>query len=629
MQVMPHPPRSPERAPASPSPRGPHQWRPRRFAALWAAAALVPLLAFLGSAWFAWQDVRAGARERLEQRAELLHAQTLRAFEAQEAILAAVEHRVRGMGWDAIAASADVLDFLRALDRSTTSSSYITLVRPDGRVALHSGLARPGETGLEAGDREWFRAAREAGPDGGTTVGEVVQGRIDGAHFFALSRALAGPDGGFGGVVAVSMEIESFAALYRTIAQTPGTSIVLARADGAVLVRHPPASEAWGAGSQPGLPVAAAFRAAADGRGMLDVVSRVDGTRRLVAFRGVGGYPVFVAYGLDIAALRAEWAQRLVAPGLGALAAAALLFWLTARTQRAARRETAALVHAAAEAEGHAEAEARLRQSEKIGALGQIAAGVAHDFNNLVQAVASASRLLERRAGEPAEVRRLTAMVAEAAERGGRIARRMLDFARRERGGGSEAFDLAASLRGVCELLTGTLGAGVRIDCVVPEGLPRAWGERAEFETVMVNLAVNARDAMPPGGGMIRIEVAPEMREDGAAEAADGAPQLAPGVWLRIAVADTGTGMPPEVLARAGEPFFTTKPHGKGTGLGLAMARQFAEQDGGALRLESTPGKGTVVTLWLRTADAPQAAAAPSPAPAARSGEPMRSRPVV
>jgi two-component system NtrC family sensor kinase len=320
-----------------------------------------------------------------------------------------------------------------------------------------------------------------------------------------------------------------------------------------------------------------------------------------------------------------------VAPGLGALAAAALLFWLTARTQRAARRETAALVHAAAEAEGRAGAEARLHQSEKIGALGQIAAGVAHDFNNLVQAVSSASRLLERRAGEPAEVRRLTAMVAEAAERGGRIARRMLDFARRERGGGSEAFDLGASLRGVCELLSGTLGAGVRIDCVVPEGLPCAWAERAEFETVMVNLAVNARDAMPPGGGMIRIEVTREVRDEAAsteaaAEAPDGAPRLAPGVWLRVTVTDTGTGMPPEVLARAGEPFFTTKAHGKGTGLGLAMARQFAEQDGGALRLESTPGKGTVVTLWLRAADALQVSPT-SPAPAPPGDEPMRSRP--
>jgi two-component system NtrC family sensor kinase len=249
-----------------------------------------------------------------------------------------------------------------------------------------------------------------------------------------------------------------------------------------------------------------------------------------------------------------------------------------------------------------AEAEDRLRRSERSAALGQIAAGVAHDMNNLVQSVVAAARLLDRRAENPSEVRRLSGLVRDAAARGARLARRMLEFGRAAPDG-AERFDIAATLNGLEALLGGLLGSGLRLRCTAPADLPEVEADRRELETVLVNLVVNARDAMPDGG-----EVAVTAALDPSAGAALPGLRMRPGPMVRLSVADTGTGMPPEVLARAEEPFFSTKPTGKGTGLGLTMARQFAERAGGAMRIESAPGRGTTIILWL-----PAAGVAPAP----------------
>jgi signal transduction histidine kinase len=220
-------------------------------------------------------------------------------------------------------------------------------------------------------------------------------------------------------------------------------------------------------------------------------------------------------------------------------------------------------------------------------------------MNNLVQNVLAASRLIDRRAADPVQVRRFSRQLAEAAERGGRLARRMLDFSR-SAPDRAEQFDLRLVLGGLDDLLAGLLGPEMRLDVALPPILPPAAADRREFETVLVNLIVNARDAMP-AGGTIRVAVM-----------LDPPPGDARPAMLRITVMDSGIGMPAELLARAGEPFFTTKPPGRGTGLGLTMARQFAERSGGTLRIESQQGRGTTVTLWLRAAGSRRAATVPA-----------------
>jgi PAS domain S-box-containing protein len=256
------------------------------------------------------------------------------------------------------------------------------------------------------------------------------------------------------------------------------------------------------------------------------------------------------------------------------------------------------------------ESEERMRQAQKLEALGQLAGGVAHDINNVLQAVGSGAALLERRAGDPAAVRRLGRLIADSATRGASTCRRLLAFARRTelRAAPVPAAGLLEDLR---EILAHTLGAGIAVRIEAAAALPPLLADRGELETVLVNLAANARDAMPAGGVLTLAAGLETVR------AQSGSAGLAPGEYIRLSVRDTGTGMDPQTLARVAEPFFTTKPVGQGTGLGLAMARGFVQQSGGGFAIASTQGEGTTVTLWLpvaREAEAASGARAPEAA---------------
>ena len=242
------------------------------------------------------------------------------------------------------------------------------------------------------------------------------------------------------------------------------------------------------------------------------------------------------------------------------------------------------------------QAQQRAAQAERLQALGQLAGGIAHDINNVLQAVQGAGALIEQRAEDPASVRRFARLLLEAVTRGAGITRRLLSFARRAP---LEATAVAprALLGDLHEILAHTLGAHIRVEVEAGPDLPPILADKGQLEVVLVNLAANGRDAMKQGG-TLTLSVR-------AGEAAEGIAQgliLNPGAYVRIAVRDTGTGMDAATLARASEPFFSTKPRGEGTGLGLAMARGFAEQSGGALQIESRPGAGTTVTLWLPAA---------------------------
>ena len=240
-------------------------------------------------------------------------------------------------------------------------------------------------------------------------------------------------------------------------------------------------------------------------------------------------------------------------------------------------------------------AEAALLQAQKVQAMGQLAGGIAHDFNNVLQAVSGGAILIRRRAGDTAAVERLAGMVQDAARRGEAVTRRLLAFSRREELRADE-LDIGELLSGLREVLAATLGAKIRVGVDVEGCLPPVLADRGQLETVLVNLATNARDAMPDGGTVV-FSAAAERVDDGTGGAAGGG--LAPGDYVRLMAADTGEGMSAATLARATEPFFTTKPLGQGTGLGLAMARGFAEASGGALAIASEPGRGTRVSLWL------------------------------
>jgi PAS domain S-box-containing protein len=238
--------------------------------------------------------------------------------------------------------------------------------------------------------------------------------------------------------------------------------------------------------------------------------------------------------------------------------------------------------------------EDQLRQAQRIEALGQLTGGIAHDFNNLLQGVSGSLDLIRRRADDPARVRALAEAGLEAASRGARLTAQLLAFSRDQRLE-ERPVPLDSLVEGMRELLDRTLGPLVAVR--IAPGAPGAAvvSDPTQLEMAVLNLAINARDAMPEGGA-ITIATRPLRIE--------GDPELLPGDYVELSVADEGSGMPPEVAARAFEPFYTTKGPGRGTGLGLSQVFGIARLGGGTARIESRPGQGTIVRLLLRRTEA-------------------------
>ncbi|VIO73215.1 Blue-light-activated protein [Bradyrhizobium ivorense] len=274
---------------------------------------------------------------------------------------------------------------------------------------------------------------------------------------------------------------------------------------------------------------------------------------------------------------------------------------LTATLEQRVEQRTADLLREVAARE---KAQEQLRHAQKMEAIGQLTGGVAHDFNNLLMAVMGNLDLLRKRLPDDPRLHRLIDGAQQGAERGAALTQRLLAFARQQ-DLRAVPVDLGALVRDMSNLLERSLGPRVALRLEIPEGLPPAAIDTNQLELAILNLAINARDAMPDGG-MIEIRLAAWQAKNDAA--------LKPGNYLKLSVVDTGTGMPPDVLKRAIEPFFSSKPVGKGTGLGLSMVHGLAVQLGGALQLASTLGKGTTATLVLPVATSAPEAEGPAPA---------------
>jgi PAS domain S-box-containing protein len=251
-------------------------------------------------------------------------------------------------------------------------------------------------------------------------------------------------------------------------------------------------------------------------------------------------------------------------------------------------------------------AQEQLLQSQKMESVGQLTGGIAHDFNNLLMAVMGNLEILRRRVPNEPAIQRLIDGAMLGAQRGSSLTQRMLAFARQQDLKTLSA-DIGVLVSGMQELLRRSLGPQITLNLSIEPGLPPAEVDAHQVELAVLNLAINARDAMP-NGGVINIGV--DQQQINAAE------HLRPGTYLRVRVSDTGTGMDSATLSRAIEPFFSTKPLGKGTGLGLSMTHGLAVQLGGQLELTSAVGVGTVATLLLPMATRPaeeiEVAAAPS-----------------
>lgn len=442
------------------------------------------------------------------------------------------------------------------------------------------------------GDAEHFRVPRAGVNE--LYVSETFFSRVTNRWALIFSRPLRDSAGEIIGVAMVSMNPLLVSRRLAAINLGQGGVGLLLRRDGAILAdsreREPGRTGRIGSAH----PVLGAIRLARGGQ--LEVSEPLEGGRpQLIGYRVMRQAPLVLVVALDteteLAAVdglrRAAYVAALV---IMLLSAAALLLgvlfaerWRTLEALDAARAENEAALET-------------LAQGQRMEALGRLAGGVAHDINNVLQAVLGGARLIIKRSQDPA-LHRLAQLISEAAERGGAVTRRLLAFARRDNLE-AEPVPVPALLEGVREVLAHSLGASIKVAVSMPPGLPALLADRSQLETVLLNLAINARDAMASFGGELRLSAAAVIMEE------DNRQGLAPGHYVRLEVADNGAGMDAETLRRATEPFFTTKQKGQGTGLGLAMAQGFCEQSGGAMEIHSAPGEGTRVTLWLPRAAA-------------------------
>ena len=539
-----------------------------------------------------------------------LREHALKTIETDELLLREVDYRLQGMHWDAIRFSpAAVSSAIGSLHAGMPQVSMLTVTDADGR-AWAEGPPYVTDGFVSNREQEGWSAQQVA--DQGTFFSRAVTGQPTGERYFGISRRRTTADERFDGTVQVNVATAYFSTFWsRTISGKEGAAVSLLRTDGEVLARFPDMGASLGPTAEwshlldhlVAQPLGGVYR----------VTSTVDKTERIFAYARVGLYPLVVGYGLSVHTVLAPWRLHVqLMGGFGALAAGAVALAVIA-----AMRQVHLLV---AEQARRTAIEAAAQEGQRLELLGQLTAEITHDFANILQVMRAAATLIRRAATQPERVRSLADRLGEDAERGASLTQRMLDVVRP--GGGAlnrvnsqgGAIDLANTIQRLGETLQRLLGGRYRLCCTIEPACLSAQvrGDRSELELVIMNLAVNARDAMPDGGD---IEIRATRGDVSLLIAAPGAHRgvddLASGHYVRLSVTDTGMGMAPDILARAGEVFFTTKPRGKGTGLGLSGARGFVQRAGGWLTIESEVGRGTTVTLWL-PAMAPLVVAAPA-----------------
>ena len=548
---------------------------------LMVASLVIPAVLFVYAAYNDYHAVYAVADERIDRSLDVLQEQALKVFETVGRIFPEVGEVVRGMSDDQMrAAEATLTPRLQRIVSVMPQVRAITLIGRDGRP-LASSVPAALAGGAGFADRPYFKAQEDAAT--GTFIGDVGSSTLQdpGTAVFDVSQRLPSADGAFRGVIAIALRPRYFDDFYAMIEQSPGNFYALVRPDGELLARYP---------SRPQFrrrltPRSMLRRSINQGltQGLFSVVSEVDGHDRRVGFRKLPGYPLYAIAGIDSAAIRAAWLHQVGGHLIFGLPVTLLLFsalWVVLRRTRRLYEE----------AQRREFAEDALRQAQRLEAIGQLTGGVAHDFNNLLMIVSGTVQRLRRHVTGEKETQLLDA-IANATGRGESLTRQLLAFSRRQVHQPT-VIDLAERLPEIKDMLSRSLRGDIDIRLGVPRRPCAVKVDPSEFELALLNLAFNARDAMP-SGGTLTISAKPMLlRGKGAEEGLSGE-------FVAVRVADTGAGIPPEVLPRVFEPFFTTKEIGKGTGLGLSQVYGFARQSGGTASISTSERRGTAVTLFL------------------------------
>ena len=563
------------------------------------ASLVLPAILFIFASWVNYRTVHLAADERIERSLDILHEHALKVFQTVERATAEVDEILRDMPDDAVRANeAEIHARLLRIAQSLPQIAAITVIDRNGHLLATSATASSRHE-LDFSDREFFQAHRNGAT--GTLVGPIVPPRMGviAVDFFTLSSRRSTADGAFNGVIVVPVRSTYFEDFYKRISSDKGAYFAMLAADGRFLTRYPiPADRAAKLDDN------SAFRKgvmAGDRRWIFTVDSQVDGIDRRIGARKLTGFPIYVLAGTELASIRAEWLGTMSSHLIFGLPATAVMFAVLGLALHRTKR-----LHD--EAERREAAESALRQSQRLEAIGQLTGGVAHDFNNLLMIVSGAVQRLRRELPDE-KFKRLLDMIATATQRGENLTRQLLSYSRRQMLT-PQVIDLTRRLPEIREMLMRSLRGDIAIKVEVPSEPCAVKVDPGELELALLNLAVNAQDAMP-SGGTLSLRIKPVTLKGEAV--ADGLR----GEFVALRVADTGCGIPADILPRVFEPFFTTKEIGKGTGLGLSQVYGFAKQSGGTASVSSAEGRGSVIMLYLpRSQETPQPVAVDAPATA-------------
>lgn len=548
------------------------------------ASLLGPGLFFAYTAWDDYRRIHEHTDERIERALDVVQEHSLKAFQTIERTMAETNEVLRGLTPEQILAEEARLQ--RRLKRTQDALPQIEAIWVFDKAGrpLVSSTILPVPRDLDNSERDYFKV--QADQDAGTYIGKTITSKIGDIRFFVVSQRRPTQDGSFDGIVAVSVRPEHFRDFYGRIARGIADSFGLIRSDGEFLARYPSrGNEPMRLNPQSGFIGSIQQNQEA---GRFIATSQIDGIGRWIGYRKVPGYPVYVQVGVETAVVWWElWSRMrwLLAFGLPATMGLFAISLLALRRTRSFH----------AEVERREMAEAALKQAQRLEAVGHLTGGVAHDFNNLLMVVKGNLDRLRRYPMEERQKRSLDA-IETAAGRGASLVRQLLSFSRQQTHE-PEVVDLSRYLLDLQDMLRSSLRGDIAIDMRLPPGLWNTKVDLNELELAILNIAVNARDAMPDGGQLLIEGWNLNLRD----------PDVVglQGEYVALSLTDTGSGIPEDVLPHVFEPFYTTKDVGKGTGLGLSQVYGFARQSGGTATALAEPGRGTTITLYLpRTIEA-------------------------
>jgi signal transduction histidine kinase/CheY-like chemotaxis protein len=556
-----------------------------------AAAVLLPCALFAFASWTAYRNLHVLADERLLRSLDVLQEEAAKTFELTNLTMSNASDLVAGMSGGDIRQNGEPLhgQFKKYSDAVAVIQS-IWIYGADGRALVSSSVFPPPTQSYA--DRDFFVAHVKG--DAGIYYGQVYPSSLNGEPFFTISKRLS-HNVEFAGVLEVSVLPSNFFKFFAALAYTRGLQYALIRQDGLFLARYPevPIGSANQLGPQTGFRRTVAQSPAG---GYYNSTSPIDSVDRRYAIRRLEGTPLYLTAGIENATIRSEWLATMGTHLIFGIPAALLLLM----TLFAVLRRTQALY---GEIDRRATAEGALRQSQKLEAIGQLTGGIAHDFNNLLTIIIGNLEGLQKQlAGADAKVRRRADNAMHGAQRAATLTKRLLAFSRQQ------------PLTPTPIFLQRALGEEVALEVVGGGGLWPVEVDAAELESVLVNLVVNARDAMPKGG-KLTVEASNSYLDEAYCSRHS---DVKPGQYVLISVTDNGVGMTEDVVQHAFEPFYTTKQTGQGTGLGLSQVYGFVRQSGGHVKIYSEVGEGTTIKVYLPRFHGQATADDPPIAPSAR-----------